>query len=238
MRILVTRPLDDAEATAAKLRAMGHEAIVAPLVEIRFRDDVEVDLNDVQAILATSANGVRALERATQRRDIPVFAVGPQTAEAAQLAGFTQIRNAKGDGAALAIATLSWAKPGDGALFHAQGKATRGGLAEALQKHGFEIRESVLYEAAAVEHLPQAAANALQSGALDAAMFYSPRSARIFFRSVVNAGLAQTTSGLSALCLSKAAANALAPLKFREIRIAESPDQEAMLRLVAEPSHL
>jgi len=238
MRILITRPLDDSEATAAKLRAMGHDAIVAPLLEIRFLDNAEIDLNDVQAILATSANGVRALERATQMRDIPIFAVGPQTAEAAKLAGFTQIRNAKGDGAALAEAAMNWAKPGGGALFHVQGKETKGGLADVLKKHGFEIRESVLYEAAAVEHLPQAAAAALQSGGLDAAMFYSPRSARIFFKCVVNAGLAQTTSGFAALCISKATADALSPLNFRAIHVAGRPDQDAMLRLVAEAARL
>jgi uroporphyrinogen-III synthase len=238
MRILVTRPLDDSEATAAKLRAMGHEAIVAPLLEIRFRDDAEIDLENVQAILATSANGVRALERTTQLRDIPVFAVGPQTAEAAKLAGFTQIKNAKGDGAALAEAAMNWAKPGDGALFHAQGEQTKGGLADVLQKRGFEIRSAVLYEAAAVEHLPQEAAAALQSGGLDAAMFFSPRSARIFFKLIVNAGLAQTTSPLTALCISKATADALSPLDFRDISIAARPDQEAMLRLVAGARHL
>ena len=36
MRVLVTRPDDDAEETAAKLIALGHEPIVAPLLEIKF----------------------------------------------------------------------------------------------------------------------------------------------------------------------------------------------------------
>ena len=44
-------------------------------------------LDGVQAILATSANGVRALARRTPRRDLPLFAVGPQTAARGAEAG-------------------------------------------------------------------------------------------------------------------------------------------------------
>lgn len=238
MRILVTRPREDGEATVAKLKSLGHEAIAAPLLDIRLREDVTVDLTGVQAILATSANGIRAFERATQRRDLRVLAVGPQTAEAARLAGFTQVENAAGDAANLAEAAARWARPQDGALLHAQAQETRGGLSERLRALGYDVRNLVLYEAVAVESLPTDAAEALQSGKLDAAMFYSPRSARVFFNCVVNAGIAQTTSGISALCISKPTADSLRPLVFREILIAARPDSEAMLRLVAEARHL
>lgn len=238
MRILVTRPLDDAEATVAKLKSLGHQAIAAPLLDIRFREDATIDLTGVQAILATSANGIRALERATQIRDVRVLAVGPQTAEAARLAGFKHVENAKGDAATLAEAAARWAKPQDGALLHTQAQETKGGLPERLRALGYDVRTVVLYEAVAAESLPQEASDALQSGALDAVMFYSPRSARVFFNCVVNAGIAQTTSALSALCISQPTADALRPLVFRELLIAARPDQEAMLRLVAEARHL
>ncbi len=238
MRILITRPLEDGEATLARLKALGHEAIAAPLLDIRFREEASVDLAGVQAILATSANAIRALERATQSRDIRVLAVGPQTAQAARMAGFANVENAAGNAATLAEAAARWAKPEDGALLHVQGQETRGGLPERLGALGYDVRRAVLYDAAAVESLPEDAADALQSGNLDAAMFYSPRSARVFFKCVVNAGLAQTTSAISALCISKPTAEALKPLVFREILTAARPDQEAMLRLVAEARRL
>jgi uroporphyrinogen-III synthase len=92
MRILVTRPREDGEQIAAKLAALGHTALLAPLLEPRFHDGPEPALNDVQAILATSANGIRALIRRTARRDIPIFAVGPQTTEEARAAGFSDVR--------------------------------------------------------------------------------------------------------------------------------------------------
>jgi len=233
MRILITRPLDDARETAAKLKALGHEAIIAPLLEIRFHDGAEINLENVQAILATSANGVRALARRTARRDVPVFAVGPQTSEAARIAGFAEIKNAGGDADALANATAQWARPDAGALFHAQGEQRAGSLANLLAARGFEIRGEVLYEAVAAPALPQQAVDALKAGALDAVFHFSPRSARVFAEGVARAGLMHTTQRLAALCISRAAADALAPLQFREIRIAARPDQEAMFALVA-----
>src|ERR1700689_2967092 len=104
MRVLVTRPYDDALETAAKLKALGHDAILAPLLEIRFHDGDEIALDGVQAILATSANGVRALARHSARRDVALFAVGRQSADVARAAGFRDVRSADGDGATLAQA--------------------------------------------------------------------------------------------------------------------------------------
>ncbi|MGH6873042.1 MAG: uroporphyrinogen-III synthase, partial [Rhizomicrobium sp.] len=96
--MLVTRPAGDGEATAEKLKALGHDPILAPLIDIQFRDGGEIALDGVQAILATSANGVRAIARRTPRRDVALFAVGRQTAAAARAARFARVRSADGDG--------------------------------------------------------------------------------------------------------------------------------------------
>ena len=95
---------------------MGHDAIIAPLLEIRFHNRPPVSLDGVQAILATSANGVRALARRTSDRSLLVFCVGPQTAEAAKALGFAHVKNADGDAKALAAAVTQWASPDAGVL--------------------------------------------------------------------------------------------------------------------------
>src|SRR5258706_7453594 len=97
MRLLVTRPRDDAEAFAKALCARGHVAIVAPLMEMRVVAGAPVALEGVQGVLATSANGVRALAARTTPRDVTIYAVGPQTAEAAREAGLTVVISAEGD---------------------------------------------------------------------------------------------------------------------------------------------
>ncbi len=221
MRVLITRPLEDAEATAEILRAQGHEPVIAPLLEIRYREGVRLPF-EPQAVMATSANGVRALARNMPRRDLRIFAVGTQTAEAARRAGFIDVSSADGDVTDLANLVIASADPKSGMLLHASGAQTRGDLAAVLQREGFSVRTLALYDAIAVEEF------ACDLSALEAALFYSPRSAAIF------ATLAQGAhcDKILACCIGAAAADALAPLQFREIRVAGRPNQDSLLALL------
>jgi uroporphyrinogen-III synthase len=179
---LVTRPLVDGREIAARLAELGHQALLAPLLEPRFFDGPEPALDDVQAILATSANGVRALIRRTPRRDIPIFAVGPQTAEEATKAGFAEVRSADGDAVALAEAAARWARP-EGVLLHVCGEDAPGRLADTLAHRGFPVRRVVLYGMASAGELPPGVRTALDEGRLDAVMFFSPRTDRLLHQS-------------------------------------------------------
>jgi uroporphyrinogen-III synthase len=228
MRVLITRPIDDGEETARQLSLRGHESLIAPLMTVRFHDGPEVMLDDVQAILATSANGVRALARRTQRRDVAVFAVGPQTAMEAQRLGFSDVKSADGDAQALALAATGWAEPGNGTLFHAVGEGHDGKLAERLS--GFRLRQEILYAVSPVEKMPQEAAIALGERRLDAALFYSPRSAAIFRDCMLREAL--PVENLLAACISIAAAAALQPLVLKDVRVAAKPNQTALLKLI------
>lgn len=234
MRVLVTRPAEDGAQTAAQLAAMGHQALLAPLLTMHCLAGPAPRLDGVQAILATSANGVRAFARLSPRRDVTLFAVGPQTAEAASAAGFADVRNADGDARALAEAVAGWATPERGALLHVSGEQGSGVLAESLAARGFALRKAVLYRVDAADTLPPEAAAALSDGAVDAALFFSPRSAKVF------GGLARrgnySVHGVIAVCISDATAQALTaapPLDFAAVRIAARPNQAALLARLA-----
>lgn len=226
MRILVTRPVEDGEAIAAKLRDMGHEPLLAPLLAFQLIDGPEPDFTGIQAILASSANGIRALTHRSARRDIPVFAVGPQTTEEAKQAGFHDVKNADGDARALALAAARWTTPDKGALLHVCGEEAPGALGDDLRAAGFEVRRAELYRMLTATELPPIAEAALTT--LDAALFFSPRTAKIF---------ADLTRGrmprhLVALCISPATAAALEAEDFAEIRVAARPNQAELLALV------
>jgi uroporphyrinogen-III synthase len=68
---------------------------------------------------------------------------------------------------------------------------------------------------------------ALDEGRLDAVMFFSPRSARLFLTLAQGLPIA----GLTAFCISPATADVLASGIFAEVRIADRPNQAAMLSL-------
>ena len=227
MKILITRPQEDGKEIAARLAERGHQALLAPLLTPRFHDGPEPDLKGVQAILATSANGIRAFVRRSGRRDFSVFAVGPQTAEEARKSGFTEVRNADGDAKTLALAATLWAAK-KGVLLHVCGDDAPGTLAENLILRGFKVRRCPLYAIEPATSLPDEARTALQDRALDAAMFFSPKSARIF--GLLADGL--PTEDLTALCISPATAQALSPTPFARIAVAAKPNQAAILALL------
>lgn len=230
MRVLVTRPGDDAAETGRRLVALGHEPIVAPLLRADFHDHSQLELDGVQAILLTSVNGARALVRCTRRRDIPIFAVGRQTAAVARDYGFTGVRNADGDAVALADAVSRWADPAKGALLHAAGADADGRLARELMSRGFRVIQRTVYDVAVAPS--ELLVKALTEQHPDAALFFSSRSARAFCEFVATQGLKDTTRGIIAAAISAATAESLKPLEFREIRIASAPNQDALLALL------
>jgi len=206
---------------------MGHEALLAPLLAVQFFEGAPLDLAGVQAILVTSANGVRALARHTSNRDIAIFAVGPQSAEAAEREGFVRARTADGDAMALAAATANWADPRDGLLLHAAGEEASDALCEKLRTQGFAVKRQTLYRMEKVEQLPGDAAQAIRHGDVQAALFFSPLSAGLFADCVKKSGI--STDRLTAICISPSTAGSLKDLSFAEIRIAAEPNQAALL---------
>jgi uroporphyrinogen-III synthase len=164
------------------------------------------------------------------------MAVGPATAATARALGFLNVSESPGEGvvglARHARATLA---PNNGALLHPAGIVTAGDLQLSLQPHGFIIRKEAIYEARAAETISGALIAELGAGSIAAAMFFSPRTARLFATLIGAADLAPACRAVTAFALSEAVANALAPLAFQGISVAGKPTMDAMLELTGPP---
>jgi len=233
MRLLITRPREDAEPLAAALAERGIEAVLEPLMSIA---DVagaagapEMDMDGVQALLITSANGIRAFSRHESRRDIAVFAVGDASARAAADLGFDDVRSAAGDVDALAALVRDELDPGRGALLHIAGTHVAGDLSGKLEAAGFEVRRRVLYRATAAEHLSPETVSELKAGTLDGVLLFSPRTAGLFVKLAAAAGLEGACQSLVAYCLSQAVADNADSLPWRQVTVASKPDQRTLL---------
>lgn len=232
MHVLITRPRSDAEALARQLEARGHEVLIEPLLTIRALEFKPIALDDAQALIVTSANAVRALRDAAILAARPVYAVGEASARAARAAGAREVHTGPGDGRALAEVIAAERDPGAGALVHLCGAEVRPGLAEALLARGFCYRAEVVYRAEPATTLSEGLERWLRRGLLEAALFFSPRSAKVFSDLVRVAGLGGGIAGAAALCLSAAVAANLRDLPWRTVRIAARPDQAALLGLL------
>lgn len=232
MRILITRPREDSEPLAAKLRAAGHDVVIEPMLEIRPVPDDVIDLDRVQALLFTSANGVRTFAAREQRRDLPVFAVGTATAATAREAGFGRVESADGNVDDLIGLVKERLKPEDGVLFHAAGRDVAGNLAAALTGMGFEVRRAVLYAAEAVSDFSPEVISALRDGAIDLVLFYSPRTAETFRRLIDQNDLAGALAGMKAVAISPTAFEPLAGLRWAHLDAPPRPDEAELLIVV------
>jgi uroporphyrinogen-III synthase len=96
MRILVVRPQPGADATAARLDALGHDPVVHPLLAthgVAWAPPAPPP----GAIILTSAAAVRhAGPNAEALKSLPVHAVGEATASAARAAGWASVHTGPG----------------------------------------------------------------------------------------------------------------------------------------------
>lgn len=231
MRVLVTRAEPGAAETAARLAAMGHDVIRAPMLTI---EDVAAtsDISPFVALLFTSANGVAAFARVNAARTLPAYCVGDATGDAARSAGFTDVRVGGGDVRELAKFVAQSRRPDDGALLHVSGADIAGDLARDLSLRGFTIERRIFYRAVAATHLPTDAETALKSAhpRIDVVLFHSARGARAFVE-IVKHNI--DCRRITALCQSDAVASAASALAWRDILVAQAPRDDALLALLA-----
>lgn len=222
--VLITRPVEQAARTARRLEQAGFLPITAPLLEIESLHWQAPDLPP-QAILLTSANALPSLNASSLSRNIPVYAVGAQTARLTSESGFTSVQSAEGDSRTLYTLVRQSCSPGLGALLYLTGDSVTGNLATRLSADGYWVETRLAYRAHAAQTLPKAVAQALEQGQIDTVLLYSPRSAAIF---------SQLMSGnparahLRLVCLSPAVAKAAAA-GWQRVDISMHPDEDRLL---------
>ncbi|MFA6266456.1 MAG: uroporphyrinogen-III synthase [Pseudolabrys sp.] len=235
MRIVVTRPQDDSERTAAVLRERGHVVLIAPLLHV---ETVPIHLRQVYgAIVLTSANAAAALAGHPARDALialPLYAVGRRSADAAREAGFTDIHIAGGDMKDLTRLLAEHRPDARAPLLYLAGEDRSGDLIGDLAVRGIAAELGVIYRAAAVPFTPELI-GALQSGAVDAVLHYSRRSAEQFVAGAKSTGVATQALRLRHLCLSGPIAEPLIGAGARNVAVARRPDESAMLALIEQP---
>jgi uroporphyrinogen-III synthase len=235
MRLLVTRPLPDARRQADALAALGHTALLAPLLAVEFVPEVKLPLAGAQALIVTSRNALRALSTHPQHDraiSLPLVTVGEATAREAERLGFSAVT--AGGGTAPSLVGLIRARfdPASGPLVHLAGETLAFDLKGALEAEGFAVRRPVLYRAVAAGTLPDPAIAALAAGSLDGVILMSPRTAAIFMALLHKHEALTEARRLRCYCLSPSVAEAVAPLKAL-VRVPGAPREEDILALIS-----
>ncbi len=223
MKIIITRPVEDALPLAGKLKAMGHDVVIAPVLLIVARADVKIPQRPYQAICLTSANGVRGLENIEALKTIPVIAVGPQSKQVALDRGFLHVLAKGGDVVKLAAHVAATLLPSNGPILYISGSQTSGDLEGKLKDAGFTVDRVITYDAKPADL--KGFENEIRSS--QAVLLYSPRSAKLWVSAINNLQLQHFATTLINICLSQAI-GAWLPEDWPK-RIAENPTEAALI---------
>lgn len=231
MRLLITRPQPDADASAAKVRGAGHEAVVHPLTAPHFLP--LAGAHDPAATIVTSRNGARALAQwpaAAGWRSLPLLAVGEATAATAREAGFADVRSADGDAAAQADFIARSVAPSVGTLLYAAAEERSPTLEQRLAAAGYRLDIVVAYRMTGAAELGAGLVGEIEDGRIDGALFYSRRSAERFLDLLGRAGLEGALAGWSVFVLSPHVAGAFAGRAVGRIEVAGAPREDALIQ--------
>jgi uroporphyrinogen-III synthase len=231
MRVLVTRPVDQAAPTAKRLSALGHSPVCAPALEIVPLAPTLPD-GPFDLILATSAQAFVGLRPSATLHAAPLACVGDKTAAAAKAAGF-----APRIVAPRAEALSEWliAEWPPGSALYLSGRERKPLLEDSLRAVGWRLSILETYQARPVKTWPEEIGAALKKGEIDAVLHYSPRSAAAALALIGAEGAA----GLSHYCLSDdvaAICRSLAPAE--KTFVASQPDEEALMTLIGPSNRL
>lgn len=220
MQLLIIRPEPGASATAARVRALGHDAIVQPLLASEsVAWERPASLPD--AVLITSAAAVRhAGPQADALKHLPALCVGEATAAAARAAGWRQAQAPVQSGPGTFQALLDAAASGPHRqLFHIAGEDRT----PASVPPGLIITTAIAYRAA-LRPLPALPV-------VEAVLLHSPRTARHFAAEWERLGGQRAAVSLYAI---SAATLAAAGPGWAAAHAAPAPTEAALLAMLPE----
>ena len=256
MKVLITRPRNQADAFADALTEAGFEPVFFPVIEIRpFEENVALDraiekLNCYDWIVFTSVNGVDAFfscleiaadtqshgehNNSLSRRDsvarIKVAAIGPKTASALESRGVTPDFIPE---EYIAEAIL----PGLGDLrgrwvLLPRAEIARKALPEAIVQAGGVAHEIAVYQTIPAEPDPDGLA-ALKSG-VEAVTFTSPSTVENFIEIVRRAGLdpLHLPGKPKVACIGPITQKAATDAGYVDVSVAEEYTAEGIVKLL------
>lgn len=223
MTLWVTRSAPENLATARRLREMGYESIVVPVLRTRAIEHEPVE-GRPDAIVFTSAHAIRHHRRPAVNDTIAVFAASDGVARAARSAGYANITSTGGDEGILA-GLLAHVLPPGGRVVEFCAPRTSGTLSRSLSDRGFRVDNVPVYDAVAVD--PSEIGGAAFSAGVGGIIIHSCAGALSVRRIIERSGWRGRI-----WCISPASAAQLHDLAGVTLSCAAKPTEQALLALV------
>jgi uroporphyrinogen-III synthase len=225
--VALMRAREDADRSAARLQARGFATARAPATQIH-ASGAAAPTGPFDAIVATSAKAVTLLAPAARSAIVggPLFAVGGETARAANEAGFALARQSAPDVAALTHALRQFLASGSHLLYLA-GRDRRSALEDAMREAGHRTSVLEVYAAEARPAWGEDEARAVAD--CGAALHYSARSAALAVDLAAGAGLTGAFRAMTHVCLAPEVGEPLRAAGASRLIFADAPIEERLI---------
>ncbi len=230
-RVLITRPMPEAQGYARELCVSGFDVLCAPMLVVRERDFMTPHLPDYQGLVFTSAQAVRFFSNRVCGRDCRVFCVGDYTADVARDLGFSVVYSAAGVAADL-LPLVQGYVDGGRPFLHVRGEVVARDLSEDFAALGLDLCPLIVYGADYVETMAEDCLEAIRAHEVRAVTFFSKRTAVNFMRIVEAEGALEDLRFIKVLCISRGVVECVRAELWAGVDVAVHPDRHGMFELL------
>ncbi len=227
--VLLTRLLEDSLAVARELQAMAVEATIIPLQGVNFFPII-THLDDIQALVFTSKNGVRAFCHSYPQRDMIVYCVGDGTAELSLKSGFKRVHSAKGNLHNLVDLLKDKCNPSGRMLLYVSGKDISQNLGDLLPD--YPIQRIIGYEIKDQFELTESDIQALSNPSITHVCLFSNKSGERFVKLIKKYKCEETCKGRICVTFSEEVASQVGHLPWEAIKTLDHPSLDAMFEYI------
>ncbi len=205
LNLLITRPQQQAEQTAALLKTRGFTPIIEPMLKVELLE-TPLPQENFDAIILTSSNAIPILTTkwpASTMRKIPVLATGESTRDQARFAGFHNCDCVQGSALELSEQVPSWMQKHhlsqSAKLLYPCAETRAHDLTIILAAQKIECHPWPTYRTIAATEFTKKSRLKLEIGKIDGVLVYSKRSAQTFLNLIQNLRLRNNTLTIYAL---------------------------------------
>lgn len=230
--IIITRPLADSENTAKILSKHGLDHFIEPALVTEFISSSISNLSHTiskhDGIIITSKNAIRSIASINIDRNIKIISLGKATSSFAKKIGFTNVEYA-GQNIGQLCQHIKANYKGK-SFTYASGES----ITVELNKEncGNEITRISVYKTVPTQKLSQGFKEKLQHGNFNGIMFFSKRTAEIFYNILKAEGLELHIQNLHAFCLSNDIAELIKNYGFKATMYPKNPNIGEITKLM------
>lgn len=231
MRILITRPLRQAEEFATELRGAGfQDVMLEPLLTIHPIEQTALNFEDVGGVIVTSQNAIFSLLKNAAPKNIKIFAVGAKTAQKLREEGYHNLHVGPYAGEDLYPLIQEYLRDRQEKLLHPAGLFMKESLQRLLKDDGYNYQALPVYRADPITTMSSVTEKALQNREIDIITLFSPRTAEIFVK--LTQAMAIDRENIVVCCASEQIMQRVNHLPWKSVLVSASPQSFSIVELL------